>query len=89
MAELEIHSGLLAKIVKMEDQGGRFPDVKSKLDWFFENFDCEKAARGNFQPNRGVDSLYDEALDTIERIECRLKDYQKEMCSLPLFWRIL
>lgn len=80
-AGLEIHSGLLTKIVKGQDHGGRFPDIAAELDWFFVNFDCDKAANGLFEPSRGVDSLFDEALDTIEQIELDLKDYQKEMSA--------
>lgn len=80
-ADFEVHSGLLAKIVKRQDQGGRFPDVGAEVDWFFENFDCEKAASGQFEPIRGIDSLFDESLDTIEQIGSDLKHYQKEMSA--------
>eukprot|EP00977_Amphora_coffeiformis_P005099 scaffold1071_cov166-Amphora_coffeaeformis.AAC.7 len=80
---LEIHSGLLAKIVKGQDEGGRFPNILAELDFFFENFDCDQAARGEFEPARGIDSLFDESLDTIDRITSDLNQYKKEMCSGP------
>jgi DNA mismatch repair protein MSH6 len=78
---LEINSGLLHKIAMSQEDGGRFPDITAELEWYFDNFDCEKAAKGFFEPNRGVDDLFDEALDAIERIEADLKDYQKEVCA--------
>lgn len=78
---LEIHSGLLAKIVKRKDEGGRFPDLSTELDFFSENFDCDQAAKGEFEPARGIDSLFDESLDTIDRITSDLNQYKKEMCS--------
>ena len=41
-----IHSPMLEKIVRTTDEGGCFPsDMKDKLDWFFDNFDLQQAAR--------------------------------------------
>ena len=81
---VEIRSGLLSKIVKLQDEGGRFPDVTNELNFFFENFDCDKAvSEGKFEPSHGVDSEYDEALEQIARIKSDLKDYQKQMCTGP------
>jgi DNA mismatch repair protein MSH6 len=77
----EIRSGLLHNIVRLKEQGGLFPDVKEHLDWFFENFDCDKAAKGHFEPSRGIDEDYDTACDTVTRIKHELEAYQKEMCQ--------
>jgi DNA mismatch repair protein MSH6 len=78
---IEIKSGLLRKIVHPISKGGCFPDMDSELDFFFENFDCEQAAQGNFEPSRGVDEDYDEACDAVQRIKGELEDYKEEMCS--------
>ena len=78
---LEIRSGLLAKIVRMQDEGGCFPNIMSDLEFFFENFDSEKAAQGMFEPARGVDALYDEALATIDRVQSDLREYQRQICG--------
>ena len=78
---IEIRSGLLHKIVRLEEQGGCFPDMAAELDWFFDNFDCDKAAKGLFEPTRGVDAEYDDACETIEQIKAQLEDYKNEMCS--------
>jgi len=81
---IEIKSGLLRKIVCHTDEGGCFPTMSQELDWYFDNFDCEKAAKGFFEPSKGIDELYDEAVDTISRIEAELNDYKDEMCSNEL-----
>jgi DNA mismatch repair protein MSH6 len=80
-AGIEIQSGLLCKIVRHADQGGCFPSMEQELDWFFENFDCDEAAKGLFEPSKGVDDIYDDANETIERIQSELNDYKNEMCS--------
>ena len=49
--------------------------------WFFDNFDCSKAAQGQFEPNRGMDEGYDAACDEIDRIKCELEEYKNQMCS--------
>jgi DNA mismatch repair protein MSH6 len=72
--------GLLFKIVKSRSAGGCFPEMAEELDWFFDNFDCEQAAQGHFEPSRGVDEAYDHACDTIDRVHAELEDYKKEMC---------
>lgn len=74
--------GLLAKLVRLQSQGGCFPDMVEELDFFFDNFDCEKASRGQFEPSRGVDEGYDEACDAIERIKDELEDYRRAMCEV-------
>lgn len=78
---VDIQSGLLRKIIRPISNGGCFPEMEEELDWFFDNFDCEQAAKGLFQPGRGVDENYDEACDAIERIRQELMDYKDEMCS--------
>jgi DNA mismatch repair protein MSH6 len=67
--DIEIRSGLLTKIVTLHSKGGSFPDMENEVDWYFANFDCDKAAKGEFEPVRGIDALYDEACVEIERIE--------------------
>jgi DNA mismatch repair protein MSH6 len=86
---IEIQSGLLRKIVQYGDQGGCFPRMVEDLDWFFRNFDLDQAAKGLFEPGRGIDELYDEAFDTIDRILTDLNDYKDEMCSSILTPRAL
>jgi len=78
---VDIRSGLLKNIVRVKEKGGLFPDVKDHLDWFFDNFDCDKAAKGHFEPSRGIDDEYDSACDTLSRIKQELDVYQKEMCQ--------
>jgi DNA mismatch repair protein MSH6 len=79
--DISIQSGLLRKVVRTVDHGGCFPDMSTQLDWFFENFDCDKAARGEYEPTKGIDDDYDDACALIERIEADLKDYKNEICS--------
>lgn len=77
---MEIHSGLLRKIVLFVDQGGCFPNLAEDLEWFFGNFDCDQAAKGLFEPSLGIDELYDDACEAIERIVADLNDYKDYMC---------
>jgi len=78
----DIHSPMLAKIVRTTDAGGCFPaDMKEKLDWFFDNFDLVQAAQGKFEPSRGMDEEYDEACDAIEDVKRQFAEYKEEMCS--------
>ena len=78
---IDIHSGLLKKIVQPIDQGGCFPELTQELDWFFDNFDCELAAKGLFEPSRGVDESYDDACDALVQIRGELDEYKDEICS--------
>ncbi len=81
-ADLQLDpNGLLSKLVRLKDQGGCFPDMVQELDWFFANFDCNQAAKGLFEPSRGVDEAYDNACDTIERIQADLEDYRQQVCQ--------
>jgi DNA mismatch repair protein MSH6 len=73
--------GLLHKIVRLQSDGGCFPCMSEELDWFFDNFDTEKAAKGLFEPTRGIDEQYDDACDTITRILGELDEFRLEMCS--------
>jgi len=72
-------NGLLHKLVRQGKDGGLFPDMVESLDWFFENFDCDKAASGQFVPGRGTDPVYDQACDTINRLKDDLENYKQEM----------
>jgi DNA mismatch repair protein MSH6 len=78
---VDIQSGLLRKVVRSMNNGGCFPEITEELEWFFNNFDCDQAAKGLFEPSRGVDDSYDEACDAIDRINRELEDYKDEMCS--------
>ena len=79
---VDIQSPLLAKIVRTTNNGGSFPaEMKEKLDWFFDNFDLNKAARGEFEPSRGMDDEFDNACDAIEDVKRELEAYKEEMCS--------
>jgi DNA mismatch repair protein MSH6 len=81
-ADLELEDGgLLQKIARFTTDGGFFPVMADELDWYFANFDCDKAAKGEFEPSRGCDQAYDDACDTIERIKAELEDYGHEMCN--------
>jgi DNA mismatch repair protein MSH6 len=80
-ANVDLQSGLLQKIVKLKEDGGCFPEMAEELDWFFDNFDCDKAANGLFEPSRGVDEAYDEANATLEKIKAELEDYREEICN--------
>jgi DNA mismatch repair protein MSH6 len=82
---INIRSPMLQKIVRTTDEGGCFPsDMQDKLDWFFDNFDLERAARGDFEPCRGMDDDYDAACDAIEDVKRDLEAYKEEMCSSVL-----
>jgi len=78
---VDIKSGLIRKIVRPISKSGCFPQMEEELDWFFDNFDCDLAAKGLFELSRGTDEVYDEACDTIERIQNDLNEYKDEMCS--------
>lgn len=81
-AGIEIKSPLLLKIVRITTDGGCFPDMSSELDWFFDNFDCELAAKGLFEPSKGIDPAFDDACDSIDQIQADLEEYQNEMISM-------
>lgn len=86
---IDIQSGLLRKVVHFSDQGGCFPNMEEELEWFFADFDCDQAAKGNFEPCKGIDPLYDNACDTVDSIVSELHDYRDEMCSQVLTPRSL
>eukprot|EP00557_Chaetoceros_sp_GSL56_P011381 CAMPEP_0176479518 /NCGR_PEP_ID=MMETSP0200_2-20121128/1784_1 /TAXON_ID=947934 /ORGANISM="Chaetoceros sp., Strain GSL56" /LENGTH=1447 /DNA_ID=CAMNT_0017875571 /DNA_START=124 /DNA_END=4464 /DNA_ORIENTATION=+ len=82
---IEINSALLTRVVRTTDRGGLFPSkLDETLDWYFDNFDCKKAADGLFEPARGMDDDYDYACDSINRIKQELEEYKNEMCSSVL-----
>jgi len=78
---LDIQSGLLKNIVTSSQAGGFFPDIHQDVEWFFSVFDFEKAAKGEFEPGRGVDTDFDEACDAIDQIHQQLDDFKHDMCS--------
>ena len=86
---IDVQSGLIKKIVRYTDQGGCFPRMGDDLDWFFQNFDLDLAAKGLFEPGKGIDEMYDAACDTIDRIIIDLKEYKDHMCSSVLTPRTL
>lgn len=79
---LDIQSGLLRKVVRFDDQGGCFPRLAEELKWFVDNFDCDVAAKGLFEPSKGVDEEYDKACEAVESIETELAGYRDEMCNI-------
>ena len=81
-ADISLESGLLKKIVRFKGDGGCFPDMEEAIDWYFNNFDCEKAAKGLFEPSRAMDDEYDNACTTIERIKEDLEEYKNRMCRV-------
>jgi len=81
-SDINVKSGMLRKIVCRKENGGCFPsNLNQQLDWFFDNFDCNLAAKGLFEPARGIDEDYDAACDLVEEIKMQLDNYKEEMCS--------
>jgi hypothetical protein len=54
-------------------------DLHERLDWFFVNFDLEKAAKGEFEPSPGMNEDYDAACEEIEIIISELDTYKRKM----------
>jgi DNA mismatch repair protein MSH6 len=73
-------NGQLFKFVRLQKDGGLFPDMVEELDWYFENFDCDKAEKGLYEPVRGCDPIYDQACYTVQRVKEDLFVYQDQMC---------
>lgn len=76
--------GLLHKIVNLPANGGCFPDMEEHLNWFLDNFNCDLAANGQFEPAYGMDARYDEACNDVKRIKTQLEEYKEEMCTHEL-----
>jgi len=74
-------SSFLYRLVRPRKDGGLFPEMEESLDWYFDNFDCDKAEKGLFEPMRGCDPVYDQACDTIQRVKEDLDSYRDEMCK--------
>ena len=72
---------MLQKIVRLQQHGGCFPDCAADIEWYFDNFDLDRASRGEFEPHRGVDQMFDDACDAEERIRADLKSYKSEVCQ--------
>ena len=56
-------------------------DLHEKLDWFFDNFDLKKAAKGEFEPTPGMSEDYDDACETIGNILRELDAFKNEVCG--------
>lgn len=56
-------------------------DLHEKLDWFFDNFDLKKAAKGEFEPAPGMSEDYDDACESIGNILRELDAFKSEVCS--------
>jgi len=81
--QLNIKSGLLKKIVNTKENEGCFPSgLNDELDWYFDNFDCDMAAKGMFEPTRGIDDDYDSACDLVSEIKEDLDDYKNKMSTM-------
>eukprot|EP00586_Coscinodiscus_wailesii_P008924 CAMPEP_0172523302 /NCGR_PEP_ID=MMETSP1066-20121228/293589_1 /TAXON_ID=671091 /ORGANISM="Coscinodiscus wailesii, Strain CCMP2513" /LENGTH=1339 /DNA_ID=CAMNT_0013306373 /DNA_START=56 /DNA_END=4076 /DNA_ORIENTATION=- len=72
----EVDSGLLAKVVGSLPEG-----MEQELQWFFDNFDCEAAAKGQYEPIAGTCDEYDEACSDVEGILGQLEQYKQSMCD--------
>ncbi|CAB9521407.1 protein MutS [Seminavis robusta] len=81
-ADIDVSSPLLRKLVKTPNDGGCFPDVGEELDFFFETVDFAAAEKGEWEPGRGIDELFDEACDAIDQIHRELEQYKDEMCAV-------
>mmetsp|Transcript_3918 Transcript_3918/g.7901 ORF Transcript_3918/g.7901 Transcript_3918/m.7901 type:complete len:1338 (-) Transcript_3918:11-4024(-) len=79
--DTDVSSPLLKKIVKRADQGGAFPDMNEKLEWFANNFDKEKAKAGLFTPVPGMDDEYDAAVAEIEECKTQLMGLKDQYCD--------
>lgn len=81
-ADMDVaRNGLLFKLVRLAKDGGCFPDMVDALDWYFENFDCDKAANGMFELAPGCDPVYDQARNDIQRIKDDLERYREDICN--------
>ena len=72
-------NGLVYRLVRLGKDGGLFPDMVDTIDWFFENFDCDSAAKGEYEPKPGMDPLYDRSCDDIFQIKADLESYKQDM----------
>ena len=71
-----INSSLLRSAVKLESQGGTFPLMDNELEFFRNAFDWQLATKeGKMIPRPGVDREYDEALDTIRKVQADAEQY--------------
>ena len=87
---VKLNSDLLCNIVCTKENNGCFPsNLNNSLDWFFDNFDCNLASKGLFEPTRGIDKDYDAASDLIETIQQEFDTYKDEMCRNFLIPRLL
>ena len=60
-------SSMLKQLLRMPSEGGNFPDMTEKLNFFDGAFDHERAkSEGKIIPSKGVDADYDSALDEID-----------------------
>lgn len=79
ISELSIQSKLLSKITSYEKI---FSKVLKKISFFRNSFDAEKARdQDEIIPAKGVDSEYDESLDSIALAKEKLDKYLKEQST--------
>lgn len=81
-----VSSGFLSKTlsncIRLEDDGGRFPDLSGELEYFDKAFDHEEARRdGKIMPRVGVDKDYDSAMSRVEVATKALDNYLAEQCK--------
>lgn len=75
----DLPSKLLIRSVKLESEGGEFPDMNQVLEFFRDAFDHEQAAKeGKIIPRPGVDRQYDQALERISDIHRESEKYLTE-----------
>lgn len=86
-----LKSSVLNEILTFQQDGGKFPNLKPKLDFFNKAFDHEKAKQdGKIIPKIGVDQDYDKAISLIKSIEKKFGDYKEEQrkffnCKIEYF----
>lgn len=81
-----IQSKLITKLVALESEGGQFPDLASKIAFFRDSFDAEKARKDmSIIPNAGADAEYDEAQEDIASAKRELEEYLNKQ---KLFFKV-
>ncbi|CAL8074524.1 unnamed protein product [Calicophoron daubneyi] len=76
LCSVGLRSGHLKALVTLKEEGGQFPSLRSKITYFKNAFDAEKAKRdGRIIPEPGIDEEYDAALKEIKLISKELDDF--------------
>ncbi|XP_054841722.1 DNA mismatch repair protein Msh6 isoform X2 [Eublepharis macularius] len=79
-------------MVKSKNPAGCFPDLKTELERWDTSFDHNAARRtGVINPQTGFDSDYDKALQDINDVEERLRQYMEKQrkrlgCKAMMYW---